>query len=156
MENSAHREEEYKLWWLLCQTRDATHAARTKELRQYGISSTEAGVLFILKSGHKNMTPAELARWLLRKPHSVTGLLSRMEKKGLVKKTKDLSRKNMIRVTITEKGEQAYSVSLKRDSLHAIMSSLTKESLQQIMSSLYILRASALEGTGWKEELPFP
>jgi len=156
MKNQLSMDEEFKLWVLLKQVRHAIYDAVERELRQYGISPTEAAVLSVLKAVGKNVTPAEISRWMFRKPHSVSGLLSRMEKKGLVRKAKDLSRKNLVRVTMTEKGEQAYSRSTKIDSVARITSSLTRKQRQQIMRCLEILRASALKEIGEKEELPFP
>jgi DNA-binding MarR family transcriptional regulator len=44
----------------------------------------------------------------VREPHTITKLLHRMEKVGLVTKTNDLEKKNMVGVSITEKGQQAY------------------------------------------------
>jgi len=47
-----------------------------------------------------------------------------------VKIVKDLDRKNMIRVALTEKGREAIHNARKMESIHKIMSSLTKEEHQ--------------------------
>ena len=103
------------------------YKARTRELFQYGITPAEAAVLVIVQAIGEKATPAEISRWLFREPHSISGLLARMEKQGLVRKVKDLDRKNLVRVVITEKGQQAYQQSTKRESIHRIMSSLSEE-----------------------------
>ena len=90
------------------------------------IFSIEAAVFFIVEVLVNKPTVSEIARWLLREPHSVSGLVTRMERRGLVKKVSDPHRKNLVRVTITEKGRQYYHQSTKRESIHGIMSSLTK------------------------------
>lgn len=156
MKNQLSTGEEFELWVLLNQVRHAIHDAVERELRQYGISPIEAAVLSIAKVTGKNATPAEISRWLLREPHSVSGLVSRMEKKGLVRKVKDLPKKNLVRVAITDKGEQAYSRSLKIDSLRRITSSLSREQRRQTISCLKVLRSVALKEIGKEKGPPFP
>ncbi|MBM3148827.1 MAG: winged helix DNA-binding protein, partial [Chloroflexi bacterium] len=101
-------------------------------------------------------TPAQISRWMVRKPHSISGLLSRMEKAGLIRKTKDLHKKNLVRVSLTEKGEAAYKLAMKREMLHKIMSSLSPEQRKQLSSALEILRDKGLMGMGIDpKKLPF-
>ena len=99
MRNSSSVKEDFTLWVLLRQAKDAVFKATGKELSRYGISPEQAGVLSIVQSLDNKATPAEISRWLLREPHTVSGILSRMEKKGLLRKTTDLDRKNLVRVT---------------------------------------------------------
>ncbi|MFC1955946.1 MarR family winged helix-turn-helix transcriptional regulator, partial [Chloroflexota bacterium] len=120
-------DEYHALWWLVLYTRRAMHKVRTKELSQVGISNEEAAVLLVSHILNSRATPAEISRWLLREPHSISSLLHRMETKGLVKNVKDLKRKNMIRVEPTAKGKQAYDESEKRHSIHRIISALNNE-----------------------------
>jgi len=92
---------DYHLWIFLHRTSHIVLRAREKELAQYGISTAKAAVLDIVRAiGHK-ATPALISRHLLREAHSVSGLLSRMEKEGLVNKVQDLDRKNLVRIALT-------------------------------------------------------
>ena len=68
-----------------------------------------------------------------------------MEKQGLVRKVKDLDRKNLVRVVLTEKGREAYYHSTKRESIHQIMSFLSEEERQQLRHCLQTLRDKARE-----------
>ena len=156
MENSLSVDKDYALWVLLLQTKDTVFKAREKELSQYGISPEQAGVLFIIHTIGNTATPAEISRWLLRKHHTVLGILGRMEKAGLVRKTRDSVRKNLVRVTLTEKGQQAYYQSTKIESIREIMSSLSEEERQQLSSCLQTLRARALEELEMDQKPPFP
>ena len=150
-------DEDYKLWVLLSQAADTTLRARQKELDRYGISTAEAAVLFAVQAIGDRATPAEITRWLLREPHTVTELLNRMERGGLVTKAKDLERKNLVRVSITEKGRQAYKQSTKRKSIRKVMSVLSREERQQLGSYLERLRNKALgELTEERPRPPFP
>ena len=153
MYNFLRTEEDEELWALLAQTKDAIFGARQKQLRRYGISATQATALLAIQAIGDKATPAEISRWLFRKPHSVSELLSRMEKEGLVRKIKDLNRRNLVRVELTEKGYEACYQSMKEESIHKIMSSLSEEDRQQLRSILGRLRDEALKGLGAEEEM---
>ena len=81
---------------------------RENQLVQVGLTWMQAGILFILKRSEEPPTPSEISRWLLREPHTISALLDRMEKIDLIRKERDPQRKNVLRVKITEKGEEAY------------------------------------------------
>ncbi len=139
---------DYKLWVLLHQTRDAIRKARERDLRQVGISFIQAGVLACVKSLGNSATPANLSRWLLRERHTISELINRMVKEGLVRKVKDLDKKNLVRVALTDKGEQAYENSIKRESIHKIMSSLSEEEHRQLNLCLRKLLDKTLKELG--------
>lgn len=151
-----YRDEEFRLWVLLRQVAHTTLVARDRELNQYGITTIQAAVLHTIQLIGNRATPAEIARRILRERHSVSGLLIRMEKDGLVRKVKDLDRKNLIRVAITEKGQQVYDRSTKRKSIHKIMSSLSEEERQQLRSCLEKLGNKALRELLVNRKPPFP
>ncbi len=118
METNPTRDRDYQLWGLLNQASHAMERAREDELRPFGLSMMHAGVLYIVKVSKDPVTPAHISRVLFREPHTaVAALLNRMEKQGLLRKTKDLERKNLIRVTLTERGEEAYRQSREMKSL---------------------------------------
>ncbi len=156
MNTKLHADKDYNLWVLLHQTRNAILRIRDKELRQYGISTREASTLFNVQAIGDTATPAEIARWAFREHHTVSALVNRMEKKGLITKTKDVDRKNIWRVSLTEKGQQAYRQSLKRESIHAVMSSLTENERQQLETYLRKVRDQALKLRVSEPTLPFP
>ncbi len=156
MTNSSSVDKDFTLWVLLKQAKDMVFKATQKELRQYGITPEEAAVLSVVQFLDNKATPAEISRWLLRESHTVSGILSRMEKKGLIRKTKDLDRKNLVRVTLTDKGQQAYYQSTKIESIGKIMSCLSEEECQKLISCLKTLRDRALKELGIDTKPPFP
>ncbi len=83
-----------------------------------------------------------------REPHTASTLIDRMDKAGLVKKVKDLKKKNLVRITITAKGRRAYNHSTKRESIHRMMACLSKEEHQKMNSGLETLHDCALEEIG--------
>ncbi len=151
---SAGRENE--LWTLLNQAQHAAIRASETELRQLGVPQMHAEVLMIVKSEDRPVTPAEISRSLFREPHTISGLLTRMEKQGLVKRVRDLQRKNMVRIAITDKGERAYRKLSEVNAIRSIMSSLSSREQEGLKDILMKLRRRALEELRMRQPLPYP
>jgi len=155
----AFADADNNLWLLLQQTRDTIATARGKELGKYGLSNIESALLFAISAiyadGSQQATPTEISRWLFRKPHSISALVRRMEKKGLVTCTHDLGKKNLVRIALTDEGRKAYRQSTKRVSIRKALSSLSEEERRQLWSCLKVLRDATLKQLGRKEESPF-
>lgn len=151
---SAGRENE--LWTLLNQAQHAAIRASETELRQLGVPQMHAEVLMIVKSEDRPVTPAEISRSLFREPHTISGLLTRMEKQGLVKRVRDLQRKNMVRIAITDKGERAYRKLSEVNAISSIMSSLSSREQEGLKDILMKLRRRALEELRMRQPLPYP
>ena len=149
-------DRDYDLWVLLTQVRDVILDARENELRQYDVTAWQAAVLFIIDAAGGTASPADIARWSLRKPNSVSGILDRMKKAGLIKVAKDTRRKNMKVISISEKGYGVLQNSIKRESIHKIMSCLTTEQYQQLKGILEQLRSRGFEVLGSQRNIPFP
>jgi len=146
------KDQKYNLWALLDLVRHAIMRVRQKELNKYNVSVTQGTVLLIIEALGDEATPNEISRWLFREPQSVSGLLSRMKKQGLLYKVRDLDKKNMMRVVLTEKGREAYYYSAREEAVRSIMSSLSEDECQQLASCLYTLWGKALEKLGIVEK----
>lgn len=73
----------------------------------------------------------------------------------MVQKLKDLDRKNLIRVVITEKGQKTYDLSTKRGPIHRIMCSLGPAQKKNLREALEIILANARKEIGLdKDQLP--
>jgi len=153
---SLFTDEDSNLWLLLNHARDTIWKARRKELANYGISLRQAALLFMVHHMGDRATPPEITRWQLRAPHSVAEAFNRMEKAGLVTKTKDLERKNLVRVTLTERGRKVSERAARIESIHRIMSCLSGEERQQLSSSLEKLRDKTCEELGIEYMRFFP
>jgi DNA-binding MarR family transcriptional regulator len=138
----------FNLWVLLLQTRDAVYNARYKELAKCDVSPRESATLRAIVSIGAEATPAKLARWEYRKPHTMAAILNRMQKRGFIKLSKDKIMKNLVRITITEEGEKAYKAARKRDSLIRSFRGIPEENFGQLESSLTMIRDQALKLTG--------
>ena len=156
MQDLTASDSDYKIWVLLHQTVKAVNRAREKELSQFGIRPMQAAVLVIIKAIGDKATPAEISRWLFRRPHTVSSILTRMESEGLIRKVNDLNRKNLVRIVITEKGQQTIDQSKRIDTIHNLMSILSSEERQQLASCLDKLLSGSLIKLGIESKPPFP
>jgi DNA-binding MarR family transcriptional regulator len=148
-------DEDQDLWLLLTHARYAVFRAREKELQRYGLSPEQASLLFVVQAMGHQATPAALSRFLLRQPHTVSALVDRMAKRGLLTKVKDLERKNLVRVVITEKGQQAYERSTKRGPIHRIMNALNDDEKKKFRGLLEKIFKVARKEIGMdKDTLP--
>ena len=156
MKDLSKTDPEYEQWLLLNQARDAVLKLRHTELGSCGITARQAGILFFIQASGGKATVAQISRWVFREPHSVSELLKRMEKKRLIKKTKNLSRKNQVRIAITEKGLEAHTQTKMRGTVRSIMAVLSEEERKQLWSALWKLRVKAFEELGIETEPTFP
>jgi DNA-binding MarR family transcriptional regulator len=134
-----------KLYQLYRRTGAAIHKARRKELRKHKLSDSETAVLFMVRCSKNQITPAGIAQQLVQDNHATAQLIVRMEKRGLLKKVKDLPRPNMVRVVLTDYGEQMYQKSHKIKSLNEILSVLSEEEREQLSAFLYRIWEKASE-----------
>ena len=145
----------FGLWVLLVRTRDTLCKARQKELEPYNIQLRQAAVLHALDSIGEKATAAQISRFLGRESHSVSELLNRMEKKGLVRRVRNLDQKNWRRVVLTEKGREFYIQAEKRETVENIMSSLTAEECEQLRILLQKVWDAAYEEVAKFDKKPY-
>jgi DNA-binding MarR family transcriptional regulator len=139
--------EDYRLWLLLSKTRSAIFKLRHRKVGQYLPPNQAAALVTIWVFGGK-ITPVELSRQLFLEPHSVSELIVRMEKKGLVTKTKDKNRGNVVRLSITNKGRELCNQVMGEDLIHSIMASLTGKQQEQLRECLMALFTASLAELG--------
>jgi DNA-binding MarR family transcriptional regulator len=136
-------DNDFKVWVLILQASDVIYRLRNKELRRYGITTSQAAVLYLISVLGERATPARLARYQQRKPNTMSNLLIRMERMGLVKRAHGSERKNLVQVTITERGRSALSNAVRRDSIREVISGLGKDEIDQLVPLLEKLNAIA-------------
>jgi DNA-binding MarR family transcriptional regulator len=149
-------DEYFMLWVLIAQTKDAILRARELEYARYGISNERRAVLTIIQNSGGRATPVGIARDLFRELHSVTEMLVRMEKDGLVTRHKGSGR-SRVEVSLTEKGLDVFHQSLKCETDAKIFNALTKKQRERLSQYLWKLRAQTLTHLGIPEwHLNFP
>ena len=143
-------EEDYVLAMLLRQAADAMSRARQAELMPAGITTIEAATLLVIDNLGQNAMPARIAELVLRRPNSMSALLQRMEKDGLLRRSYDLSRRNHVRMELTEYGNQILEQVKPRQSVHAVFGTLSADERETLNALLRKVRTEALAVLGEK------
>ncbi|OGO08850.1 MAG: hypothetical protein A2Y61_03830 [Chloroflexi bacterium RBG_13_60_13] len=145
MESSGARQGYGRFWSTFNQAYWAMIRVAEQELRTLDLTMIQAAVLYWVKTSKSPPTPADLSRLLFRRPHTVLDLLGRMEKQGLVKRTRDPKRKNVSRIVLTRKGEEAFKRQKEVRGIAGILSELTPEEGETVLAALEKLRKRAME-----------
>ena len=95
-----------RLLLLLSRTGDAFNLCLDLVSSRYGISNEQARLLSVIKS-RGPMRPVDIATVLERAPNSMSMLVDRMVKAGLVRRTRDRKDRRAVFVSLTNKGNEA-------------------------------------------------
>jgi MarR family transcriptional regulator for hemolysin len=128
-------------------THHALSKAKQSQLIDIGITYVEFQLLWAVEGLGKAATPAEISRVLMRKPPTMSALLNRMEKNGLVKRKNNPKNKKLKMVVMTPKGKKSLKLARQDDIIHNIMNSMTKKELDQLSSLLGKLKSTAYSCT---------
>lgn len=137
-------DKEYDLWILLSRVYHLIAMLRKLELSNYDILPVQSYILFIIKALGNETTPSDISEYVYQQRSSISDILNRMVKEGLIRKTNKTGGKKRVIVTLTAKGEKALTLSMNREFLHKVISSLTEGKKQQLESALEILRDNAV------------
>jgi DNA-binding MarR family transcriptional regulator len=135
---------DYNLYLLIYLTHAALFNARYSEIKVFGITSMELALLTVVQGLGESATPAEISRWMMRKRPTISGLLNRMERNGLITRTGFKTNKKLTKVSMTSKGQEALDRASKHDVLHAIIGAISEEEYKQLWSLLEKLKDAAI------------
>jgi MarR family transcriptional regulator for hemolysin len=141
----AKRDEGRTVWTLIRTISHLMERARARELARYGITVPQAGILRHIKQMGERATPSALARALFREPTSVSAILTRMEKLGLVERTAGPDRRNQVGIRLTERGEKAHLLAMENQTERHVASQLPHDTLQRLEEDLVDFRACLLD-----------
>ena len=105
--NSQSQNLVLKLWFLLHQVRDVIMSCEDQVFGKQKLTTERYLVLAITKLSDGHVRPADLARWLGRSPNSVSMLVDRMVKAGLIRRIRSRDDRRALRLIVTNKGENA-------------------------------------------------
>lgn len=137
----------YNLYLLIYLTHAALFDARYREIRGFGLTSMELALLTVVDGLGESATPTEIARWMMRRRPTVTGLLDRMERNGLVKRSAYRGSRKSKLVTMTDKGRKALDKANEKDIWKTIIGAMSDEEYRQLWSLLEKLKDKALART---------
>jgi DNA-binding MarR family transcriptional regulator len=114
-----------------------------EEFSKIGVLPQQFHILRAIKYIPGVVTPSIVANWVDRNPNSITLIINRMEKDGLVKRKRDLTDRRALRLIITPKGEELYKRTLKtalRELPKTILSTLSESELSTLIILLNKVR----------------
>jgi DNA-binding MarR family transcriptional regulator/transposase len=129
----------YKLWQLFCYTYRLIDSISAAVFRKYGLSPSTVAILSALYQTDEHFKPTDLAVIFKRKPNTITAILNRLEKQGLLKKIRDTYKQNIKRVSLTEKGQSVFRNVMNNNVYHEMFAALSEEKRNQFMDCIYDL-----------------
>jgi DNA-binding MarR family transcriptional regulator len=105
--NSQSQNLVLKLWFLLHQVRDVIMSCEDQVFGKQKLTTERYLVLALTKLSDGHVRPVDLARWLGRSPNSVSMLVDRMVKAGLVRRVRSRGDRRALQLIVTSKGENA-------------------------------------------------
>ncbi len=152
--NTKRNDPDINLFILLHQTENIISNAIDIELKNFRVTQPQVTILTMLSREDRPVTLDELANWSLKEFSSVFTLINRMEKNGLVKKTKKNNDAKTY-VTLTKKGSVLYHQKVTERSIRAIFDTLSEDEKKQIDVLLKKLRNHTRDLLGLDFRPPF-
>ncbi len=123
-----------ELFPLIYNARDGLVKLAEQDSRKFKITLTQGRILYILSHEKRGMTQNELANILQRRYNSVSTLVARMVKKGLLRKTKN-KKDNQYYIYIIEKGKKI-NAQISTRGVVEVLQTLSTEEWDQLRSIL--------------------
>ena len=126
-----------RLWLLLPRVGDALAACQDLVFSKYGITTEQWRVLVCIKS-RGPLRPIDLASMLERGPNTLSQLVDRMAKAGLVRRTRDRKDRRTVFVSMTDKGKEAVEPAVPAgwEFIHKLLSPLSYDDQRALASML--------------------
>ena len=140
---------DFPLWRLLDITRYMIFRFREKELADLGITPEQAFVLDIIRYDGGSTTINRIVTLSQRKHNSISALIDRMARQGLLRKSRTRRDKRAFRILSTPKGEQLLE-KIPLDSIHNAFACLDVDEKAQLSKYLGRLMTSAFIAIGSK------
>src|SRR5688572_8456939 len=113
--------------------RAAIFATVDREVAPWGVSSAQAAILIYIAHGRGNRA-ADIARDYSYDTGSMTRMIDRLVKKGLLRRVRDTGDRRAVRLELTAKGQKLTErlPAVAARSLNALLRGFTREELDQL------------------------
>lgn len=130
----------YSAWRRLDHARYMIFRLREKELAQVGLTPEQTQVLDIIYEAGGSSSINTIVQATQRQHNSMSTLITRMARQGLVRKTRTRRDKRVYRVTLTEKGISAYLSAPKEifDKAFSCLSNKELDELGDFLQRIYV------------------
>ncbi len=147
MVNSKSENGVLNLWFLLHRVHDLLRTCEDGVFGEYGLTTEQFGVLMTVKYLDGHVRPTDIARWTGRSTNSVSMIVDRMVKAGLLRRVRDRGDRRVVNVFITNKAEDALKPATPAglELIHKILSQLSDDDRRTLASLLETLKYKSLE-----------
>ena len=135
---------DYNLFMLIGLALTAIFKARHNQVRHLDLTPAEFHLLLLVAELGDSAFPAEISRWMMRKPPTISRLLDRMERNALVRRKKPSDNGKIRRIVITPKGREALEKARKPDVMGLIVDALSEDEFRLLWQTLEKLKDAAL------------
>jgi len=137
-------------WVLLRQVYNLTFKCQDQVFSKHGLTTEQHGVLMAIKHIEAPVRITDIARWLDRSVNSVSMIIDRMVKAGLVRRTRDRKDRRTVFVTPTSKAEKAYvpATAAGWELVQEILSPLSDEDKRTLIRLLEVVRDKTYDYLG--------
>ncbi len=136
-----------RLWRQVYQTYTLLKKCEDQLFEEYGLTTEQYGILVSIGYLGEPARVTDIARWLERSTNSISMIVDRMVKVGLIKRTRSKSDRRVVNVVITSKGENALKPATvaSLEAIRKILSPLSHEDRSILLSLLGTLKYRILE-----------
>lgn len=129
-------------WVLLRQVPNLVSRCEDLVFSKHGLTTERHAVLMAMKHIDGPARPTDVAQWLDLSPNSISMIIDRMVKAGLVKRTRDRKDRRTVFLTSTSKAEEAYVLATAAgwDLIQEILSPLSDKDKRTLVKLLETLR----------------
>ena len=129
-------------WLLLRQVPNLVSRCEDQVFSKHGLTTERHAVLMVIKHIHGPVRPTDVARWLDLSVNSVSMIIDRMVRAGLVKRTRDRKDRRTVFLTATDKAEKAYALASVAgwELIQEILTPLSDKDKRTLIKVLELLR----------------
>lgn len=144
-----------RAWALYHQTYNLLYRCEEIMFSKVGLTPQKYMILMAIRLMKDPATVSSVAQWLDRNTNSVSLIVDRMKKDGLVARARNLGDRRTVRLSLTQKGkEKLDQASLPGwDLVQEMMSPLSEKQLNAFADSLEMIRKQAFEYLNPKETM---
>jgi DNA-binding MarR family transcriptional regulator len=142
-------------WAIFHQTYQSLTKCADEAFARIGLLHQQYQVLRAMKNMPATVTATAIANWLDRNSNSITLIIDRMERSGLVKRVRDLKDRRAIRLIITPEGKKRYAQADEpaQELSREVLSALTQDEMATFMELLQKIREKTFELRNIKDKV---
>lgn len=135
------------VWSLLQLTNDSIVKCAETAFTKVKLTPQQFYVLAAIKNIGDPVLPTDVAKWLDRNTNTITLIIDRMEKDGLVSRVRDLKDRRALRLLISPRGLKLYEQATRpsRELPKTILSALSADELSTLINLLEKIRQKTFE-----------